>query len=333
MIDEFVGGLVLLAFCSMLFFLAVGVGPLRSALLAVLVGIALLLSFGSLAGAAEGGWVGAGISVATIRSYNYAIIGPLWGSVAVLALWRRPKRAVVAAAIAWVVSAECVTLLGAGIGMARCSARRATCVNNLKQIGLALHNYHDFYHSFPPAYIPDADGKPMHSWRVLILPFMEYKTMYDSYDFNEPWDGPHNKHLSEMTLGEFCCPKDAERASRKRGETSYVVVVGDETAWPGPRGMPLSEIGGRDVLGKKILVVEVANSGINWTEPRDLSFADMDFHINGKPGRSVSSGHELGVNVMMADGSVRTLPLDLSPDELRAMLTVKGGEPTPPKEP
>src|SRR5436190_7601184 len=67
------------------------------------------------------------------------------------------------------------------------AARRMQCSNHLKQIGLALQNYHDEYKSLPPAYIADTEGKPMHSWRVLILPFMEQKPLYDKYDFNEPW--------------------------------------------------------------------------------------------------------------------------------------------------
>src|SRR5437867_4482802 len=72
------------------------------------------------------------------------------------------------------------------------AARRMQCSNYHKQIGLALQNYHDDYHSFPPAYIADADGKPMHSWRVMILPYMERKGLYDKYDLNEPWNGPNN---------------------------------------------------------------------------------------------------------------------------------------------
>src|SRR5690349_18070524 len=82
--------------------------------------------------------------------------------------------------------------LGAAIvlpamGSAREAARRSTCQCRLKQIGLALHNYLAAEGSFPPAYTVDADGKPMHSWRALILPYFE-GGLENSYDFSKPWD-------------------------------------------------------------------------------------------------------------------------------------------------
>lgn len=79
---------------------------------------------------------------------------------------------------------------------AREAARRAQCSNNLKQIAFSLHSYHDRYGCFPPAYIADEEGKPMHSWRVLILPFIEEQALYDRYAFTEPWDGPSNRRLA-----------------------------------------------------------------------------------------------------------------------------------------
>src|SRR5438105_1376638 len=83
------------------------------------------------------------------------------------------------------------------VSSARPAARRNACGNNMKQIELALLNYHDANKSFPPAYVADAEGKPMHSWRVLILPYLERNDLYQQYDFNEPWNGPHNSRLAE----------------------------------------------------------------------------------------------------------------------------------------
>ncbi|APZ94979.1 DUF1559 domain-containing protein [Fuerstiella marisgermanici] len=68
--------------------------------------------------------------------------------------------------------------------------RRLQCKNNLKQIGLALHNYHDVYEAFPPAFTVNSDGHPLHSWRTLILPFMEQQALYDSIDLSKPWSDP-----------------------------------------------------------------------------------------------------------------------------------------------
>ena len=74
----------------------------------------------------------------------------------------------------------------------RGEARRSQCKNNLKQIGLALHNYHDIYHVFPPAYTVDGNGKPLHSWRTLILPYLDQAPLYLKIDLSKPWDDPAN---------------------------------------------------------------------------------------------------------------------------------------------
>jgi hypothetical protein len=104
--------------------------------------------------------------------------------------------------------------------------RTAACKTNLKRLGLALHNYHDDHGSFPPPYIADKAGRPMHSWRVLLLPYLsesaEQQTVLREYRFDESWDGPHNRKLHDLTLKVFRCPSDASPAT----ETTYVAVVG-----------------------------------------------------------------------------------------------------------
>ena len=106
----------------------------------------------------------------------------------------RPK-GLLTAFLVVILGCGCIGLLLPAFSSAREAARRMQCLNNLKQIALALHNYHDVYGVFPPAYIPDAQGKPKHSWRVLILPFLEEQGTYEKYDFDEPWDGPNNRAL------------------------------------------------------------------------------------------------------------------------------------------
>lgn len=81
-----------------------------------------------------------------------------------------------------------VSALLPSVQSAREAARRASCSNNLRQIGLAMHNYHDKYNCFPPAFLPDENGKPKHSWRVLLLPFLDEKSLYAEYRFDEPWE-------------------------------------------------------------------------------------------------------------------------------------------------
>ena len=94
------------------------------------------------------------------------------------------------------------------------------CMNKLKQIGLAIHNYHDKYKCFPPAVSTDNLGKPMMSWRVAILPGLEETALFSQYDSTQPWDSPQNLALGKTALEEFRCPSDpGGTASRRRPTT------------------------------------------------------------------------------------------------------------------
>ena len=93
-----------------------------------------------------------------------------------------------------------VALLLPAVSAAREAARRTQCMNHLKQVALALHNYHDVFQAFPPAYTVDEDGKPLHSWRTLILPYLEQAALYEQIDLSKPWDAPENRHLANMSI-------------------------------------------------------------------------------------------------------------------------------------
>lgn len=200
--------------------------------------------------------------------------------------------------------------------------RRGVCNTNLKQIGLALLNYHDVYGSFPPAYIADKRGRPMHSWRVLILPFLDHKALYDQYRFDEPWDGPNNSKLGAQFIRIYGCPSDPHTDGNT--DTSYVAVVGPGTAWPGEKTTKLSAI--KDGSENTLLVVEVHNSGIHWMEPRDLHIGQMSLAINPPRGQGMSSQHPNGAQAAFADGHVGWLEDSTPPETLRALLTINGGE-------
>ena len=100
-----------------------------------------------------------------------------------------------------------VALLLPAVQAAREAARRMQCTNNLKQIALAMHNYHDVHGSFPAAYIADENGRPMHSWRVALLPYLERSDLYNQYNFNEPWDSPGNLKVAEQLPQTYRCPR------------------------------------------------------------------------------------------------------------------------------
>jgi len=200
---------------------------------------------------------------------------------------------------------------------------RVCCTNSLKQLALALHNYHDIYGSFPPAYVADDHGRPLHSWRVLILPFMEEEALYKDFRLDEPWDSPHNLKLADAMPIIYRCRSDP---SSTWPCTSYVAVIGAETAWPGATAVSFSDF--TDGSSNTLLLVEVENSGILWTEPRDLRVDKMAPTLNSSVGQGVSSNHPGGVNVALADGSVQFLSDTLTAEQLRALLTIDGGEPT-----
>ena len=127
----------------------------------------------------------------------------------------------------------------------------------------------------------------MHSWRVLILPYLGDNTLFKRYNLNEPWDGPNNKKLLDSMPGFFACPCDSD--ARSDNCTDYVAVVGSDAAWPGARpigrGEPLAK-----ALSNTIRLVEASHSHIPWMEPRDL---DLDALARKTPGCvTVSSKHD-----------------------------------------
>ena len=207
------------------------------------------------------------------------------------------------------------------------AARRLQCNNDMRQIALALRNYRQANGCFPPAYIADKNGKPMHSWRVLILPYLDEQALYKLYNFNEPWDGPNNKKLLASRPYGYSCPSDMDAYTRRATCTSYVAVVGPKAAWPGKEPKKLT-----GDLSQTIMLVESCNTDIQWTEPKDVS---LDAFLAGTPGcATISSKHPpdseffhytplAGANVALADGSVVFLPGDLlASDKFPDMLKV-----------
>jgi hypothetical protein len=181
-------------------------------------------------------------------------------------------------------------------------------------------NYEVVYKTPPPAYIADESGRPIHSWRVLILPFLEEEALYRKYRFDEPWDGPNNRLLHGQVVRVYECPA----VSRNTTETSYMAVVGKETAWPGAEAASPARI--TDGSSATLQVVEVGRSRVHWMEPRDLGFSGMPFKVNAKVPGGIRSQHQGRSHAMRCDGSVTALPNDISPAEVRALLTCAGNE-------
>jgi hypothetical protein len=212
-------------------------------------------------------------------------------------------------------------LLWRAVYLAREAALEAQSKCPLNQLQLALHNYHYQYGCFPPAYLTDGEGTPMHSWRVLILPYIEAEELYRAYDFDEPWNGPNNILLADRMPQIYHCPTELESNSM----TNYVVLVGKDTAFPFDK--PTSYRDFRDGLGNTILLAEIAHSDIMWLEPRDLVVDEMSFSINHESLPSISTSRRRGPYVVTAGGvTAYCLGRQLRPETLRAFSTVAGGE-------
>ncbi len=214
-----------------------------------------------------------------------------------------------------------VALLLPAVQAAREAARRASCLNNMKQIGLAMLIYEKTNGSFPPAYTVDENGQPLHSWRVLLLPYMEQEALYDQIKLDEPWDSPHNRALADLIPGEYSCPSETGPPGQ---QTSYAVITGPGTVFNGAETVSTRDI--IDGTSRTILVVEASGAGINWMEPRDIPIEQLDGEINDPSGQGIRSDHVGVVNVLHCDGSVHSLFEGLDAESIKAMSTIAGGE-------
>ena len=206
-----------------------------------------------------------------------------------------------------------LTLFLPAIRSSREAARRSQCIGNLTQIGVAFHNYHSVYDCLPPAAITDKNGKPLLSWRVAILPFVESNTLYSKFHLDEPWDSPHNLSLLDPMPRTYACPSDS---TLKPGMTNYLVVIGRETAFV-PDFTPLRFQDFTDGMSNTLLVGE-SRHGVPWTKPEDLPF-DLGIPLSGLG--SHHGYHNNGFNGLFVDVHVLFLKSSITAKTLRALLT------------
>jgi prepilin-type processing-associated H-X9-DG protein len=207
-----------------------------------------------------------------------------------------------------------VALLLPAVQAAREAARRMACQNNMKTISLALLNYHDVYGSYPPAYTVDTSGQPLHSWRTLILPFVEQQAIYDQIDLERPWDDPVNLPFSEIEIPAYVCPSTP---SSTPADTTYVAVVDASGIFSGSQGSSIRSVS--DGTSNTVLVTETdPTNAVNWMSPQDIS---LQTFIDGGAAATVHTG---GCNCAMADGAVIFLSNTASPAEREAMVSKAG---------
>ena len=211
----------------------------------------------------------------------------------------------------------CIGFMKPAVAEARGAARRMQCSNHLKILGLTLHNYHDAYGGVPPLYTVDAEGKPLHSWRVLILPFIEQTALYEQIRLNEPWDSPHNKQFHNVVVPYFSCPDNPLVAPGKSCTYSAIADASLRPALPDSGQRPRDSFANyQDGLSNQIFFVEVKEP-FNWMDP--TADVTLDEFAKGVNAGRVGSFHPNGCNVCLGDGAVRFIADTVAPAILRAL--------------
>ena len=218
------------------------------------------------------------------------------------------------------VAGVLVALLLPAVQAAREAARRNTSMNNLKQIMLAFHNYADRMNGQMPAHaIHSDDGKPLLSWRVQILPYLEENALYNQFHLDEPWDSEHNRALVAQMPDVYLDP--SSRRAIEEGRTHYLGVKGAGFAFDGTeKGKSFREI--RDGTANTIMVVQVNDErAAIWTRPDDWELDPKDLM------RGLSSSlHPGGFLAGWFDGHVSFISESIDEDWFQRLLTIAGGE-------
>jgi hypothetical protein len=209
-------------------------------------------------------------------------------------------------------------ILAALVARAREQAKRAQEMNNLRQILLAMHNYDSLNNSFPAAANFDRNGKPLLSWRVHLLPFLNQQDLYKQFHLDEPWDSDHNKKLIERMPAVY----RSQLSQAPAGRTTYLAPVGKAMLFTGEaKGIAISNV--TDGTSQTILLVDADDEhAVIWTRPDDLKIDAS------KPsaGLRCCEGRYL---VGFVDGSVHRISATVGPKTLHALFTRNGGEVMP----
>lgn len=250
-----------------------------------------------------------------------------------------PKRAIKAKTKVLVAKAVVLALLalaGGGIVLyvmwpsvvtLKATRDRQACKSNLQKIAVALNSYAAEHGKYPTPVVRNASGKPLYSWRVLLLPYLGEENLHAKFQLDEAWDSPENATLLSLMPTVFASPANA--LGTDISESNYVLLTGKGTLFPdeSPLG-PRSITDGKD---RTLLVVEVATIGRYWTEPADIDFSKMSGQrgaptLQGAP-TAIGGTHSGGATVAFADGRAGWLPDDIDFKIVRSLVTPQGDEP------
>jgi hypothetical protein len=190
--------------------------------------------------------------------------------------------------------------------------QRARSQNNLKQILIAIHGYHDANGNFPQN-VTTKDGKPLLSWRVLLLPYLEQEELYKQFKLDEPWDSENNKKLIAKM------PSTYRVGFEEKGETKtyYQGFAGASAVFDPSKKITLVNI--TDGTSNTLAVVE-AGPPVEWTKPEDIPYDPK----NALPKLDGPFTNTLIVGA--ADGMAYALRRDIDEKTMRKLIEVSDGE-------
>jgi type II secretory pathway pseudopilin PulG len=218
------------------------------------------------------------------------------------------------------VSGFSIGLLLPAVQSARQAARREQSMNNLKQIALAMLNYADTNGRLPPAYIADkTTGKPLLSWRVAILPYIEEQALYQQFHLDEPWDSPNNKRLISTMPTIYRSP--ASQLPLPQGKANYLTFRSKDSVFPGKDGISPAEI--TDGMSHTLMTVEVDDAkAVDWTKPDDLDYDPQ------RPFAGLGGLWNTGFIAGFCDGSVQFISTSVDAETLRNLVNRHDGNVT-----
>jgi hypothetical protein len=204
---------------------------------------------------------------------------------------------------------------------------RVQTIERFKKIAIAFHEYHDGQKRLPPAALYSKDGRPLLSWRVLILPYLGHKDLFAQFKLDEPWDSPHNKGLLRF-MPHLYEPHEQLAVAREPHTTFCQVFVGSGTAFEKVEGCQFSDF--PDGISSTILFVE-ASKAVPWTKPEDLVYAaDRPLPQLGAARRSTSFFFNVRNSFCIAwgDASIQSMLLkdqEAADESLRIGITRNDG--------
>ncbi len=186
------------------------------------------------------------------------------------------------------------------------------------QIVLALHNYESAHGTVPPAVVYGENGRPLYSWRVLILPYIEEEALFKEFHLDEPWDSPHNVRFVERMPISYRGAKWTREMTVPPNHTIIHCFLGPGAAFEGREGLRL-EKDFPDGTPNTLFLVE-AGAPVPWTKPEEIAYDP-----SGPVPRPRGPFRD-GFRACMADGSRRFVRYDTDEATLRALITRNGGE-------